>query len=163
MREPWPFILPLPDEPSSQYRVLTSAFNSEVSHNLLRCLHLEEKTYQKELMTELADHSSKSIIKHLKAFVEAGILEEGVERSKADGRTVWVKWYRPTLVGRWIILLLTPRNSLSSGQVKAMVRDLLSLYARGVARLCTDYKMSPEYFKNVFSDVLDSAASEGRH
>lgn len=159
MEEPWPFILPLPKEPRAQYRVLASAFSSEIALETIRKLRLDEKTYQKDLIEQLVGHSNKSILKYLKMFVEAGILEEGVERAMVNGRTVWVKWYMPTFVGKWLILLLVPRKELSSTQIRAVVRDLLSFYAKSVAKLCLNYNLNPEYFKNLFDEALTSAVS----
>jgi hypothetical protein len=159
MEEPWPFILPLPKRTTEQYKVLASAFSSEIAFGLLKKLHSDKKTYQKSLIKQLAGYSTKSILKYLKRFVEAGILKEGVERATVSGRTVWVKWYMPTFVGKWLILLLTPREELPSTQIKKAARDLLSFYAESIAKLCVNYNLNPEYFKELFDKALTSTIS----
>ena len=122
--EPWPFIIPLPTKSTAQYRILTSVFSSDIAMKILRRLKLNAKTYQRDLVAELKAHSNKSILKYLKMFVEAGILEEGMERVTEDGRSMWIKWYMPTFMGKWLILLLTPRDRLSPEEIDSFFDDL---------------------------------------
>jgi len=152
--EPWPFIIPLPTKSTAQYRILTSVFSSDIAMKILRRLKLNAKTYQRDLVAELKAHSNKSILKYLKMFVEAGILEEGMERVTEDGRSMWIKWYMPTFMGKWLILLLTPRESLSPEEIKSVIEDLLSFYAKSIAKLCSNYNIDPDYFKRVFEEAL---------
>ena len=156
MEEAWPFILPLPKEIAAQYKVLASAFSSEIALRILRRLRLDGKTYQKDLIQELSEHSNKSVLKYLGLFVNSGILEEGVERSSLGKRTVWVKWYKPTFIGRWLILLLTPREELSPEELKALIKELLSFYARSIVKLCLDTNLEPNYFKQLFDEAISS-------
>lgn len=152
--ERWPFIIPLPTETRDQYRVLTSAFSSDIAMKILSTLRLEDRTYQREIVSKLQPHSNKSVLKYLRMLVDAGILEEGMEKVTVDGRARWVKWYKPTFMGRWLILLLTPRERLSPEWIKSVVEDLLKFYAKSIAKLCSNYNIDPDYFKRVFEEAL---------
>ena len=154
--EPWPFILPLPKEPAEQYRVLLSAFSSEIALKLLGHMRLRGRTYQRELLEALGEHSTKSVLKYLRMLSDAGIVEEGMEKRRVDGRTVWVKWYTPTFLGRWLILLLTPREELSPRQIEEALKELLGFYAQSVARLCLEYGLNPDYFRELFERALST-------
>ena len=152
--EQWPFIIPLPTETRDQYRVLTSAFSSDIAMRILSVLRLEGRTYQREIVSKLQPHSNKSVLKYLRMLVDAGILEEGMEKVIVDGRARWVKWYKPTFMGRWLILLLTPREELSPENIKSVIKDLLSFYAKSIAKLCSNYSINPDYFRKVFEQAL---------
>ena len=152
--ERWPFIIPLPTKTRDQYRILTSAFSSDIAMEILSRLRLEGRTYQREIVSELQSHSNKSVLKYLRMFVETGILEEGMEKVTVDGRSRWVKWYAPTFMGKWLILLLTPRERLSPEWIKSVVEDLLRFYAKSRAKLCSAYNIDPDYFRRVFEEAL---------
>lgn len=158
--EPWPFILPLPKELAEQYRVLLTAFSSEIALKLLGRMRLRGRTYQRELLEALSEHSTKSVLKYLRMLSEAGLVEEGMEKRRVDGRAVWVKWYSPTFLGRWLILLLTPREELSPRQIVEVVKELLGFYAESVAKLCLEYGLNPEYFKELFDEALSRRLRE---
>jgi hypothetical protein len=152
--ELWPFILPLPKKKWMQYKILLSAFGSKVAFSILKNLKIEGKTYQKDLLKKLTQHSNKSILNYLKLFVEAKILEEGMEQSKIEGKTAWIKWYKPTFLGKWLILLLTSPKKLSKDEIKEMSRDFLKFYAKNLAKFCSEYEIDPEEFKKIFEEAL---------
>ena len=158
--EQWPFIIPLPTETRDQYRVLTSAFSSDIAMRILSVLRLEGRTYQREIVSKLQPHSNKSVLKYLRMLVDAGILEEGMEKVTVDGRARWVKWYKPTFMGRWLILLFTPREELSPENIKSVIKDLLSFYAKSIAKLCSNYNINPDYFRKVFEQALTEKQGE---
>ncbi|MCD6530798.1 hypothetical protein J7L06_11045 [Candidatus Bathyarchaeota archaeon] len=154
MREFWPFILPLPAKPAEQYEVLASVFKSDIALSVLRELKVDGKTYQKEILRSLSSHSNKSVLKYLRRFVEAGILEEGMDRVEAEGRGVWVKWYKPTFIGRWLIVLLKPREEFSPSEISLMLQELIAYYAESISRICLNYGLKPERFKEIFDKHL---------
>lgn len=154
MLELWPFILPLPKNKWMQYKILLSAFGSKIAFSILKNLKLEGKTYQKDLLKKLTEHSSKSILTYLKLFVEAKVLEEGMEQTKVNGKTAWIKWYKPTFLGKWLILLLTSPKNLSKKEVKEMSKEFLKFYAKSVAKFCNSYEIDPKEFKKEFEKAL---------
>lgn len=154
MRESWPFILLLPAKPAEQYEVLASVFKSDIALSVLKEIKVDGKTYQKDVLKRLSMHSNKSILKYLRRFVEAGILEEGMDRVDVEGRAVWVKWYKPTFMGRWLIVLLKPREEFSPSEISRMLQELIAYYAKSISRICFNYGLKPEHFKEIFDKYL---------
>jgi len=153
--EYWPFIILLPYKSVLQYRTLTSIFSSEVALDILKSINLDGKTYQRDLVKKLSHHSNKSIIKYLKIFVELEILEEGVEKVVVDGKSMWIKWYKPTFLGKWFILLIKPKEMFSPMDIKNALEDLLKLYAKSIVKLCSTFNLDLEYFRKVFNEALE--------
>ncbi len=152
MEELWPWILPLPKETKEQYEILLSVFKSKVSLDILLNMDVNKKNYQKELVEKIP-HSNKSIINVLKKFVRAGILEQGTEKIKVDGKEVWVKYYTLTFLGKYLKLLLTPIDRLSPKDVKEIVEELFYFYAKSIAKLCFDFNISHEVFHNILNKL----------
>ena len=155
MEDYWPFILLLPVKPTAQSKILASVFSSEIALKVLNLLKIEGKTYQKDIVKKLSYHSNKSVLNHLKRFVEVGIVKEGIEQASVEGRKVWIKWYKPTVIGKWLILLLTSRRDLSSADIKFLLRELIGYYAKSIARLCKEYGLNPLYFREIFDKSLE--------
>jgi hypothetical protein len=160
MLELWPFILPLPKKKWMQYKILLSAFGSKIAFSILKNLKIEGKTYQKDLLKKLSEHSSKSILTYLKLFVEAKVLEEGMEQAKINGKTAWVKWYKPTFLGKWLILLLISPKKLSKDEVKEMSREFLKFYAKSIAKFCANYGINSREFKKEFEKALEEQSEK---
>ena len=154
MGESWPFIIPLPTEPTEQYEVLASVFKSKIALSVLRELKIGEKTYQKDILKNLSEHSNKSILKYLRKFVKAGIVEEGMEQMEMDSRRVWMKWYKPTFMGKWFITLVKPREELSPSEISVMLRELIEYYSKSVSRICLNYGLKPKFFREIFDKYL---------
>ena len=152
MEELWPWILPLPKETKEQYEILLSVFKSKVSLDILLNMDINKKNYQKELVEKIP-HSNKSIINALKKFVRAGILEQKTEKIKVKDKEVWVKYYTLTFLGKYLKLLLTPVDKLSSKDVKETVKELFYFYAKSIAKLCFDFNISHEVFHNILNKL----------
>ncbi len=135
MSELWPWIIPLPAKTNEQYQVLTSIFSSRVTTSIIKCIKLYDKTYQREII-ETAGFSKKAVLNVLSKLVRFNILSEGTERVERNGRKYWVKWYTPTFLGRWLILLLTPIEKIDREDLKEVLNNLFNLYAISLARLC---------------------------
>ena len=157
----WSYILPLPVESVDQLKVLLSVFSSEISIEILRNIRLSGKTYQKELL-RLLPHSSRTVIGKLKQLVSAGVLREGVERRKIGRKTVWVKWYTPTFIGRWIITLLTPPEEADPLRFAEISRELFKMYARSLAELCLNFGLSIEGYYDILDDEYLERVSQAR-
>ncbi|MEM2740089.1 MAG: hypothetical protein QXQ29_04740 [Candidatus Bathyarchaeia archaeon] len=136
--EVWPYILPLPVDRSRQVEFLMTVLGSHVSMDILRCIGSKGVTYQRELILELP-YSNKTVISTLKKLVELGVLTESMEKRVEDGRVKWVKRYEATDIGRWIIYLLIPPQTMSREEVMDVVKMLLKLYIDGLSKLCRNY------------------------
>ena len=153
MKALWPYILPLPIERKEFDRVFKAVFGSKAALEVLKRSSPNKRIYQKELISELG-FSNKTVIEALKKLVSVGILEEGMERRKENGKTVWIKWYMPTFQGKWFVLLLQPIENISRDEAKEIVIELFTLYMKHITKLCADYGMKPEIFRSTMNKAF---------
>jgi hypothetical protein len=147
----FPYILPLPKNTEDQRRFYRSVFGSDTALEVLRMASLENKIYQKDLIKELK-YSNKTILETLKRLVSLGVLQEGMEKMAEVGKTVWVKWYSPTNVGRWIVLLFLPPKKVDSKLIEDSIEELFGLYVKSAIQLCKTYNLKTELLRKVFED-----------
>ncbi len=150
----YPYVIFLPRD--RKRRVLEAVFGSEVPVEILRFSMRKgvfEKVYQKELISTLS-YSNKTIIDHLKALTQLKILDEDVEKSESSGRTVWVKYYTLTDLGRWFALLLVEEESLSDEEKRGIVRSAFRSYTRWVIELSKRLGMSMEELSRIFDEEI---------
>jgi len=153
--EIWPYILPLPSDRADQRRFLLSVFGSDTAIDILRNVSLEEKVYQRDLIKGL-NYSNKTIIKNLKTLVSYGVLEEGMEKTSERGKTLWLKWYKSTSLGRWLVLLLVPPEKVDAKLVEKIMEELFELYVKNAVRLCKAYGISPRLLVRIFEKSMAS-------
>jgi len=149
--EIWPYILPLPRNRADQRRFLLSVFGSDTALDILRNTSLENRVYQKDLIKGLR-YSNKTIIQNLKMLVSLGILQEGMEKVLEKGKAVWLKWYLPTSIGRWIVLLLIPPEKVNAKLVEETLRKLFELYIKNAIELCQSYSLDLGILSSVFEE-----------
>ena len=147
----FPYILPLPKSREDQRRFYRSVFGSDTALEVLRMASLENKIYQKDLIRELK-YSNKTILETLKRLVSLGVLQEGMEKVAEGGKSVWVKWYSPTNVGRWIVLLFLPPKKVDSKLVEDLIEELFGLYVKSAIQLCKTYSLETELLRKVFEE-----------
>jgi hypothetical protein len=145
----FPYILPLPRNREDQRRFYRSVFGSDTALEVLKTASLENKIYQKDLIKDL-EYSNKTILGTLKRLVSLGVLQEGKERNIERGKSVWVKWYSPTAVGRWIVLLFIPPKEVSSKLVEKSIEELFGFYIEKSIQLCKMYRLDTKFLKKVF-------------
>lgn len=146
----WPYVLPFPLD-VRQRKLMWSILQSKVGTDVLKSLKLDEKTYQQELIQNLP-HSNKSIIEYLKRMVSVGILEQGMERVATDEKKVWMKWYVPTEVGKWLILFLKPPEEIPPEVAKQTIEELFRVYSSNIVEVSEKYGMHVEYFHQVLDE-----------
>jgi ribokinase len=140
----WPYVLPFPLD-TKKRGLIWSILQSRVGLKILRNVSVDKRTYQHDLIEKLP-YSNKSIIKYLKMMVKAGILEQGMEVSMEKRRTVWIKWYRPTSLGKWLILFLKPPSEVSPDLTKTVIEELFRLYSSSIVEACQRYGMDIDSF-----------------
>jgi ribokinase len=146
----WPYVLPFPLE-ATKRRLILSILQSKMGVNILTRIGIDARTFQHDLIGRLG-YSNKSIIKYLKQMVDAGILEEGMERVAEKGKTTWMKWYTPTSLGKWVILFLTPPEEISLELAKQTIEELFRLYSSSVVEVCEKYGFTVDSFQQVFDE-----------
>jgi hypothetical protein len=73
-----------------------------------------------------------------------------MKRIRVKGKGVWVKWYRPTPLGKWFVLLLTPPLQISQRRIEEILSETFRIYMKSIARLCSKYDIDPGLLKDIF-------------
>jgi len=153
MEELWPYILPLPTKSTQQYKVLLSMFKYKASPQILKSISVDKPTYQRDLIKKLHPYSNKTVIQNLNTLVAAGILEEGMEKVVAKGKSVWVKWYKPTSLGKWLVLFLIPLKQIPRREVEKTLKELFEFYVKSTINFCVNYGIDPKSIKKTFEET----------
>lgn len=140
----WPYVLPFPLD-SEKRRLIWNVLQSRVGSKILEEMNVDGQTYQHDLIEKLP-YSNKSIIKYLKKMVKADILEQDMEVNTEKERTVWVKWYKSTSLGKWLILFLKPPTEVSPDVTKTIIEELFHLYSSSIVEACQKYDMDVDSF-----------------
>lgn len=154
----WPYVLPFPVD-SETRMLIWSILQSKVGMSILLRLKIGERTYQQDLIRE-TPYSNKSIIKYLKRMVSANMLEHGMEQVSTGSRRVWIKWYNPTRLGRWLILFVSPPEEVSDKLARRTVEELFQVYSSGILEVCERYGIDIEFFHHVLNKEQEQKASK---
>ena len=150
MERVWPYVLPFPLE-AEKRKLIWSILQSKVGMSILMKLRVEDRTYQQNLIRG-TPYSNKSIIEYLKRMVSAGMLEEGMEQAKTEKRRVWVKWYKPTRLGRWFILFLKPPGEIPPDLAKKTIEELFLVYSSSIVEVCEKYGINLDSFHRILNE-----------
>jgi hypothetical protein len=148
MEELWPYILPLPTKSTQQYKVLLSIFKYKASPQILKSLSVDKPPY-----------SNKTVIQSLNTLVAAGILEEGMKKIVVKGKVVWVKWYKPTSLGKWLVLFLIPLKQIPRSEVERTLKELFEFYVKSTINFCVNYGIDPKSIKKTFEETYRQAVA----
>jgi len=151
----YPYIVFLPIKHKQQ--VLQAIFRSTVPVDILKFSinqGISKKIYQKDLIENL-DYSNKTLIEHLKALTDLGILEEFMEKTESAGRTVWVKYYVLSDLGRWFALLLAKEDALSRDEKVDIIRSVFRSYVRWVRQLTEKMDVKREILREIFEKEME--------
>jgi len=146
----WPYVLPFPLDVGKR-GLVWSVLQSRVGMSILKGMHVDERTYQHDLIRG-TPYSNKSVINYLKRMVSAGILEQGMERSSIQGKTVWVKWYLPTQLGKWFILFLKHPGEVPPNLARKTIQELFQVYSSAIVEVCEKYGLSIDSFHQVLDE-----------
>ena len=147
--EVWHYILPFPFE-NEKRKLIWSILQSKVGKSLLMNIKLEERTYQRDLISGTS-YSNKSIIEYLKRIVSADILEQGMEQVTTGKRKVRIKWYVPTKLGRWFILFLKPTKEIPAELVKKTIEEIFHVYASSIIEVCENFGIDIDVFRKILN------------
>ena len=145
----WPYVLPFPLKPEER-KLVCSILQSKVGISILTKLKVEGRTYQQDLIRG-TPYSNKSIIEYLKRMVSAGILEYGLEEVLTEKRRVWVKWYTPTRLGRWLILFLKPPAEIPADLTRKTIEELFRVYSSSIVEVCEKYGINLDSFHRILT------------
>jgi len=150
----YPYVIFLPKD--RKEKVLEAIFGSNVPIDVLKFSLSQgtgRKIYQRDLISKLG-YSNKTIIEHLKTLTQLEILAEQMEKVDGAGRTVWLKSYTLTDLGKWFALLLVGEESLSSEEKADIVRNAFRSYTKWIMELSEKLGMRKEDLSKIFEDEM---------
>jgi len=155
----YPYVIFLPRGRKDD--VLRAIFGSTVPVDILRFAlkhGVSEKIYQKDLIENL-DYSNKTIIEHLKVLTELKILREQMEKTEVSGRTIWLKTYRLTDLGKWFALLLMDEENLSREDKIAIACSAFRAYMKWINELSDKIGIEKSELRKIFEEEIKSSGN----
>ncbi|MEM1883895.1 MAG: ArsR family transcriptional regulator, partial [Candidatus Bathyarchaeia archaeon] len=111
------------------------------------------KIYQKDLIENLG-YSNKTIIEHLKALVDLGILNEEMEKREVSGRTTWLKTYTLTDLGKWFALLLVEEENLPRESKVEIACNVFRSYIKWINKLAENLGIDKKELYKIFEEEM---------
>jgi predicted ArsR family transcriptional regulator len=149
-----PYVVFLPVEQKD--KILSAIFGSKAGVDVLRFSlkqGIAKNIYQKDLVKQL-NYSNKTIIANLKALTKLGVLTECMEKNEKEGRTIWVKTYQLTDLGRWFALLLAEESELTEHQKAEILQSLFRTYMKLVKDLAEELNIKKTKLKEIFQQEI---------
>jgi len=150
----YPYIVFLPIE--RKQKVLQAIFGSMIPIDILKFSinqGISKKIYQKDLIKSM-DYSNKTIIEYLKRLTDLGVLEEHMEKTESLGRTVWVKYYVFSDLGRWFALLLAKEEALSREEKAEILSSVFRSYAKWLKEFAEKLGVKKEDLREIFTKEM---------
>lgn len=149
-----PYVVFLPSEQKN--RILGAIFGSKAVVDMLKYSlkqGIANKIYQRDLIAKL-HYSNKTIIGNLKSLTKLGVLKEDMEKNEKEGRTVWIKAYQLTDLGKWFALLLAEEKDLSRKEKAEILQNLFRTYIRWTKDLAKKLHVSKDILQKVFLEEM---------
>jgi len=153
----YPYVIFLPK--NSKHKVLRAIFGSSVPVDILKFALKQgvyKKIYQRDLIEKLG-YSNKTVIEHLKTLTEMGVLEERMEKTEVSGRTVWLKTYMLSDLGKWFALLLVEEENLSREDKISIVLSVFKSYIRWIRDLSDKLGIEKGELLKIFEKEMESS------
>jgi hypothetical protein len=150
----YPYVIFLPR--SRKQKVLRAIFGSRVPIDILMFSldkGITERIYQRDLISSLP-YSNKTIIERLQALTELGILEEHMEKATIKTRTVWLKYYLLSDIGKWFAILLVEEKSLTKNEKIRIVNNAFTSYLRWIRNLADNLDIKKEELARIFHEEI---------
>lgn len=112
-----------------------------------------KKIYQKNLI-DTFNYSNKTIIEHLKALTDLGILKENREKIESEGRTVWVKYYILSNLGKWFALLLAKEEALSKDEKVEIIQSVFKSYVEWIKKFSEKLDIDKKVLEEIFAKEM---------
>lgn len=158
----YPYVVFLPGEQKD--KVLSAIFGSEAAVDILTfslSQGISNKIYQKDVVRELS-YSNKTIIKNFKSLTRLGVLTEDMEKKETGGRTVWVKTYQLSDIGKWFALLLAEEKDLSEKEEAEILQNIFRQYVKWVKELSDRLHVNKKKLENIFREEMMPSNSASR-
>ena len=149
-----PYVVFLPAEQKD--KILSAIFGSKAGVDVLRFSlkqGISRNIYQKDLVKRL-NYSNKTVIANLKALTKMGVLTECMEKNEKEGRTIWVKTYQLTDLGRWFALLLAEEKELTEKEKSEILQSLFRTYVKLVKDLAEELNIHKKRLEEIFKEEM---------
>ena len=149
-----PYVVFLPAEQKD--KILSAIFGSKAGVDVLRFSlkqGISKNIYQKDLVKRL-NYSNKTIIENLKALTKLDVLTEYMEKNEKEGRTIWVKAYQLTNLGKWFALLLAEEKELSEKEKAEILQSLFRTYLKLVKDLAEELNINKKNLEAIFKEAM---------
>ena len=149
-----PYVVFLPVEQKD--KILSAIFGSKAGVDVLRFSlkqGIAKNIYQKDLVKQL-NYSNKTIIANLKALTKLGVLTECMEKNEKEGRTIWIKAYQLTDLGKWFALLLAEEKELSEQEQAEILQSLFRTYVKQVKELAEELNINKTKLQKIFEQEI---------
>jgi len=149
-----PYVVFLPTEQKD--KILSAIFGSKATVNILKfalAQGVSNKIYQKDLVRKLS-YSNKTVIENLKSLTKFGILREEMEKTETEGRSVWVKAYQLSDLGKWFTLLLAEEKDLSDREKAEILQNIFREYIKWVKNVSTSLHVNRETLEKIFKEEM---------
>jgi hypothetical protein len=149
-----PYVVFLPVEQKD--KILSAIFGSKAGVDVLRFSlkqGIAKNIYQKDLVKQL-NYSNKTIIANLKTLTKLGVLTECMEKNEKEGRTIWVKAYQLTNLGRWFALLLAEEKELTAKEKSEILQSLFRTYVKLVKDLAEELNINKKNLEAIFKEEM---------
>lgn len=150
----YPYVIFLPIKKKKS--ILRTIFGSKVPVDILEFSikqGVAKKIYQKNLI-DTFNYSNKTIIEHLKALTDLGILKENREKIESEGRTVWVKYYILSNLGKWFALLLAKEDALSKDEKVEIIRSVFKSYVEWIKKFSEKLDVDKKVLEEIFAKEM---------
>ena len=149
-----PYVVFLPAEQKD--KILSAIFGSKAGVDVLRFSlkqGISRNIYQKDLVKRL-NYSNKTVIANLKALTKMGVLTECMEKNEKEGRTIWVKTYQLTDLGKWFALLLAEEKELTEKEKSEILQSLFRTYVKLVKDLAEELNIHKKRLEEIFKEEM---------
>ena len=149
-----PYVVFLPSEQKT--KILSAIFGSKAAVDILKfslSQGISNKIYQKDLVKKLA-YSNKTIIENLKSLTNLEVLRENMEKTKKEGRIVWVKAYQLSDLGKWFALLLAEEKDLTEKEKAEILQSLFRTYIKWTKDLSEKLHVNKKTLEKIFAEEM---------
>lgn len=150
----FPFVVFLPIDRKN--KILRAIFGSKAAVEILNyslAKGISNKIHQQDLIRKLP-YSNKTVIKNLKSLTKLEVLFEDMEKVEREGRTLWVKTYRLSDIGKWFALLLAEEKELSTKEKAEILQNIFTRYVKWVKTFSENLHVSRESLEKMFKEAM---------
>jgi len=149
-----PYVVFLPSEEKG--KILHAIFGSKAAFEILKFSlkqGISKEIYQKDLVQKLS-YSNKTIIENLKTLTNLGVVEESMKKTEKAGRTIWVKAYTLSDIGKWFALLIAEEKDLSQKEKADILQTIFRIYVKWVKDLSEKLHVDKDALTKIFIEEM---------